>query len=162
RTLERIGATSWAGRPGAVLTGRGPAKSYLTVPATAGFFATLGVAAKQGRTFTDDDIRGGCAVVLSGPFWRSPLSAAPSYVGPAVTLNESGMHGSRCDAAELCVLPSANLNLVSAAAHGPPLEELFRCVHGRPPEARLYHRAGISRTDGSPYDPPRRCHKRRK
>src|SRR5215467_14926618 len=60
RTLERIGATNWAGRPGAVLTGRGPAKSYLTLPVTADFFGTLGVAAQQGRTFIADDLGGGC------------------------------------------------------------------------------------------------------
>jgi putative ABC transport system permease protein len=70
RTLESIGADTWAGRPGAVLTGHGPAKSYLMIPVTAGFFKTLGVAPQRGRTFTNDDLRGGCAVVLSDKFWR--------------------------------------------------------------------------------------------
>ncbi len=65
RTLEHLGATSWAGRSGAILTGRGPAKSYMTLPVTADFFSTLGVAARRGRTFTLDDLRGGCAVVVS-------------------------------------------------------------------------------------------------
>jgi putative ABC transport system permease protein len=88
RTLERIGATSWAGRTGVLLTGRGPAKGYLTLPVTADFFGTLGVAAKQGRTFTSDDLRGGCAVVLSDQFWRGPLRADPAIAGQSLTLDD--------------------------------------------------------------------------
>lgn len=88
RTLARLGAATWAGRPNAVLTGRGPAKSYLTIPVTSGFFGTLGVSAEKGRTFTDDDLRGGCAVVLSDHFWRGPLAADPTIVGSSLSLDD--------------------------------------------------------------------------
>jgi hypothetical protein len=56
RTLERVAATSWAGRFGAILTGRGPAKSYLTIPVTADSSRCFC------RTFTNEDLRDGCAV----------------------------------------------------------------------------------------------------
>ncbi len=87
QTVESIAAETWAGRPGAVLTGRGPAKNYLTIPVTAGFFKTLGVAAQQGRTFRSDDLRGGCTVVLSNKFWRGPLGADPRIVGQSLSLD---------------------------------------------------------------------------
>jgi putative ABC transport system permease protein len=87
-TLERIGATSWAGRTGAILTGRGSARSYLTLPVTSGFFDTLGVAPALGRTFTDADRSGDCALVVSERFWRAALHADPAAVGRPVTLDD--------------------------------------------------------------------------
>jgi putative ABC transport system permease protein len=60
----------------------------LTLPVTADFFGTLGVAAKQGRTFTDNDLRSGCSVVLSDRFWRGPLHANPAIVGQSLTLDD--------------------------------------------------------------------------
>jgi predicted permease len=87
RTLESIAADTWAGRPGAVLTGRGPTRTYLTIPVTAGFFKTLGVRPKLGRTFVNDDLRGGCAVVLSNKFWRGTLGSDPQTVGQQLVLD---------------------------------------------------------------------------
>jgi predicted permease len=86
-TLELVAADTWAGRPGAVLTGHGPAKTYLTIPVTADFFRTLGVVAQRGRTFTNDDLRSGCAVVLSNKFWRGPLGGNPGIVGQSLSLD---------------------------------------------------------------------------
>ncbi len=86
-TLESLAADTWAGRPGAVLSGRGPAKTYLTIPVTAGFFKTLGVAAHHGRTFSSDDLRGGCSVVLSDNFWRVRLGADPHIIAQALSLD---------------------------------------------------------------------------
>jgi predicted permease len=88
RTLEHLGATSWAGRSGAILTGRGPAKSYMTLPVTADFFSTLGVPAQRGRTFMLDDLRGGCAVVVSDKFWRGALNSDASIVGQSLSLDD--------------------------------------------------------------------------
>jgi putative ABC transport system permease protein len=88
RTLQSIGADTWAGRTGTVLTGRGPARTYLTVPVTADFFQTLGVSAERGRTFTSNDLRGGCAVVLSDSFWRARLAADPRIIGQALSLDD--------------------------------------------------------------------------
>lgn len=88
RTLESLGADTWAGRPGAVLTKRGPTKAYLTIPVTAGFFKTLGVAAQRGRTFTNGDLHRGCVVVLSDKFWRGPLGSDPRIVGQSLSLDD--------------------------------------------------------------------------
>ncbi len=51
RTLENVSAATWATRAGRVLTGIGPAREVLTIPATASFFDSLGVSAAIGRTF---------------------------------------------------------------------------------------------------------------
>ncbi|MBV8811321.1 MAG: ABC transporter permease, partial [Acidobacteriaceae bacterium] len=87
RTLESVAADSWAGRPGAILTGRGPTKTYLTIPVTAGFFKVLGVPPQLGRTFSNNDVRGGCAVVLSNNFWRGPIGSDPRIVGQSLSLD---------------------------------------------------------------------------
>jgi putative ABC transport system permease protein len=86
RTLESIGALTWAGRRGAILTGRGAARTYLTIPVTDGFFRTLDVNAELGRTFTKKDLAG-CAVVLSNKFWRGPLGSDPHIVGEQLPLD---------------------------------------------------------------------------
>ncbi len=88
RSIEGIAAATWAGRPSAILTGRGPAKDYLTIPVTAGFFDTLGIPASFGRTFKSADLLGGCAVVLSDRFWRGPLRQDPRIVGQSLVLDD--------------------------------------------------------------------------
>jgi putative ABC transport system permease protein len=88
RTLESLAADTWAGRPAAVLTGKGPAKTYLTIPVTYSLFATLGATAALGRTFRKEDLRGGCAVVLANKFWRNHLESDPKIVGRAISLND--------------------------------------------------------------------------
>src|SRR5688572_2999473 len=52
------------------------------------FFATLGIGAARGRTFTEsDDRRGAPAVaVLSDRYWRSVFNADPNVLGRTVTL----------------------------------------------------------------------------
>lgn len=87
-SIDGIAAATWAGRPSAILTGRGPAKDYLTIPVTDGFFDTLGIPAKLGRTFKSADLRGGCAVVLSDGFWRGPLRQDPRIVGQSLALDD--------------------------------------------------------------------------
>jgi predicted permease len=87
-TLERVAASTWAGRFGVILTGHGPARSYLAIPVTAEFFSTLGMPAQLGRTFSPDDLSGGCAVVLSNKFWRGPLGADPSIAGQTISLDD--------------------------------------------------------------------------
>src|SRR5580704_2568529 len=75
RSFENISAPTWAFSPSRVLTGRGPARQLLTIPVSASFFETLGVSAALGRTFTAEDERHGCAVVLSHDFWNTALGA---------------------------------------------------------------------------------------
>src|SRR5262245_5701548 len=55
------------------------------------YFATLGVRAAVGRTFTADDDRapgGHPVVVLSHNFWRGRLALEPDVIGRALTLND--------------------------------------------------------------------------
>jgi putative ABC transport system permease protein len=122
--LESLGADTWAGRPGAVLTGRGPARSYLTIPVTADFFRTLGVQAERGRTFTRNDLRAGCAVVLSNQFWRARLSADPRIVGQALSLDNQS-----CTV--LGVMPAA-------FAVYPPETQIWTLILPNDPRLRSY------------------------
>src|ERR1700677_4892988 len=64
-SFENVSAATWATRNGRVLTGFGPAREVLTIPATANFFETLGVAAVVGRAFSSADETNGCSLVVS-------------------------------------------------------------------------------------------------
>lgn len=87
RTLENVAAATWATRTGRVLTGFGPAREILTIPATAEFFNTLGVTAAIGRTFTATDEGNGCSILLAHNF-RTSIGADPSIVGKNLTLDQ--------------------------------------------------------------------------
>lgn len=88
KSLESVAVATWATNLGKVLTGRGPARSVLTVPASVNFFDTLGVRASIGRTFTSDDESRGCSIVVAHKFWTSTLASDPSIVGNSLTLDE--------------------------------------------------------------------------
>lgn len=87
RSFEDIAAATWAYSPSRILTGRGEAKEVLAIPVTGAFFETLGVRAALGRTFTQDDDRRGCAVVLSHAFWTTALGGDTTIVGQDLTLD---------------------------------------------------------------------------
>ena len=86
--FEQVAAWTWATGANRVLTGRGQTRTVLAIPATAGFFDTLGVRAAIGRTFTDTDEKS-CSVVLAHSFWTSKLGADPSIVGQSLTLDRT-------------------------------------------------------------------------
>jgi len=87
--FESVAAGTWAGSAGShVLSGRGPAKQVIGIPVSASFFPTLGVPPALGRTFTADDQRQGCAVVLAHGFWTSTFAADPGVVGQSITLDQ--------------------------------------------------------------------------
>lgn len=88
RTLESVAAATWAANTGRVLTGVGPAREVLTIPATASFFETLGVSAAIGRTFRADDEGHGCSLLIAHKFWTSTLAADPSVVGKSLALDQ--------------------------------------------------------------------------
>uniref|UniRef100_Q022A5 Permease n=1 Tax=Solibacter usitatus (strain Ellin6076) TaxID=234267 RepID=Q022A5_SOLUE len=88
RSFESITAATWAYGPSRIWTGHGAAKELLTIPVSATFFDTLGVQAALGRTFTAEDERHACAVVLSHSFWASSLGADASIVGQSLTLDQ--------------------------------------------------------------------------
>jgi putative ABC transport system permease protein len=87
RTLESVGAATWARYTGAVLTGRGPARQILTIPASVSFFETLAVPAALGRTFLQEDESRACSVVLAYSFWKS-LGTDAALIGGNLTLDE--------------------------------------------------------------------------
>jgi putative ABC transport system permease protein len=80
RTLESVGAATWARVASPVLTGYGPARQVFAIPATASFFRTLGVPAALGRTFLPEDETGGCSILLANSFWTS-IGADRGIVG---------------------------------------------------------------------------------
>lgn len=87
-SFENLAAATWAFSPSRALTGRGPTRQFLAIPASASFFNTLGVPAERGRTFTAEDERRGCTVVLTHSFWNSTLGADPAIVGRSLTLDQ--------------------------------------------------------------------------
>lgn len=89
RSFESIGAATWATRTSRVLTGWGPTREVLTIPATASFFDTLGVQAALGRTFTTADEGRGCSIVLAHKFWLSTLGGNPSVIGRSLALDQT-------------------------------------------------------------------------
>jgi putative ABC transport system permease protein len=88
RTLESVGAATWATALGRVLNGHGPARQVLTVPASVSFFETLGVPAAFGRTFRAEDETHGCSILVAHNFWISALAADTSIIGKSLTLDE--------------------------------------------------------------------------
>jgi predicted permease len=87
-SFESIAVATWAAGSQRILTGRGDARELLVIPVSASFFDTLGVHAVLGRTFTQDDERRGCAVVLSDAFWKATLASDRAIIGQSLTLDE--------------------------------------------------------------------------
>lgn len=88
RSFESVAAATWA-TGGRILSGSGPARQVLAIPASAEFFSTLGVNAALGRTFMPSDESNGCSVVLGNTFWRNALGADGSVVGKSLSLDQS-------------------------------------------------------------------------
>jgi predicted permease len=85
-SFDQLAAITWASGE-QILTGRGPAKVALSIPATSEFFSLLGIRAAHGRTFQAQDLERGCVVVLAHHFWRDALGSAADAVGGSVTLD---------------------------------------------------------------------------
>lgn len=70
------------------LTGSEEPKLVLGYNFTPNYFRILRVAAKMGRTFSEDEARSGAnVVVLSDKLWRTTLHADPQILGKAITLD---------------------------------------------------------------------------
>ena len=89
RSFESISAATWAVNTGRILTGHGPSRTVMTVPASATFFDTLGVPAALGRTFRAEDETRACSLVLSHNFWSSAFSADRSVISSTITLDQA-------------------------------------------------------------------------
>ncbi|MFN7921144.1 MAG: ADOP family duplicated permease [Bryobacteraceae bacterium] len=81
-----IGVATWA-RGGETMTGRGPARSVLSIPVSAEFFPMLGVSAAKGRVFDHADLSRGCSVVAAHRFWRDVLGGDPAIAGQSLVLS---------------------------------------------------------------------------
>ena len=86
-SFERFAGLSWA-QGGAILTGHGRARGVVANLVTGDFFAMLGATPALGRTFSGDELRGGCWVVLSNAFWHGTLGGDPRVVGQSLTLSD--------------------------------------------------------------------------
>ena len=87
--FESVAAGTWAGPAGShVLSGHGAAKQIIGIPVSASFFPMLGVSPALGRTFTADDQRRSCAVVLAHGFWTNTFAADADIVGQTITLDQ--------------------------------------------------------------------------
>ena len=88
RSFEGVAGITWAPQamPQGILTGRGPARSALAMPATADFFSLLGVRPMIGRVFEPADT--GCKVVLSHSFWQNVLAADKGITGQVLRLGD--------------------------------------------------------------------------
>ena len=88
QSFESAAGVTWATQTSHILTGRGPARSVMTLPVTADFFALLGVEPMLGRTFRPDDASRGCTVVLADGFWRNLLGAPVNIAGETLRLDD--------------------------------------------------------------------------
>src|SRR6185295_13201890 len=85
-----IGNLSAVGRTRPVLHYGGVATRRLAGVATVSTFSkTLGIEPFLGRSFVEEDQRGGCAVVLQHRFWTTTLGADPSLIGRSLALDQS-------------------------------------------------------------------------
>src|SRR5260370_26359580 len=89
RTLDSVSAATWAKVSGRGLTGFGPARDVLTIPASASFLEPLAVTAAIGRTFRAEDEGHGCSVVVAHKFWTTTLRADASIVGKSIPLDQT-------------------------------------------------------------------------
>jgi predicted permease len=89
-SFEQLEALTWA-FAGQTMSWRGKPQRVLAIPVTQGFFSLLGVHAAQGRTFEPEDLKAGCAVVLSHRFWQERLGAPAAAVGANL-----GLDGKAC------------------------------------------------------------------
>jgi predicted permease len=73
-SFEKMAALSWAGDThSAPVLFHGKPLNALILPAGVDFFATLGVSAQMGRTFSQADLGNSCTLVLSHAFWQEKL-----------------------------------------------------------------------------------------
>lgn len=88
KSFSTLAALSWATGGGKTAEWRGKRQSVVAIPVSAGFFSLLGVQARYGRVFEPRDGEGGCAVVLSHPYWRDQLGGDKQIVGTTLTLDQ--------------------------------------------------------------------------
>lgn len=87
QSFDVVAGMTWiAGNP--TLTGFGASQEVHQDQVTLGFFSLLGVPPIFGRTFIEEDLARGCAVVVAYPFWRDTLGGQKSIVGNSIRLDD--------------------------------------------------------------------------
>jgi putative ABC transport system permease protein len=86
-SFESMGAHGWVGF--FTITGDGDPERVAGTQVTAGFFTTLGVSPRLGRTFTLEDDREGVAstTLLTHAFWQRRFGGDPDVVGKSLEVN---------------------------------------------------------------------------
>ena len=87
RSFTYLAPATWA-TGGHILTGSGPARNVLAMPAGLDFFRLLGTRAELGRTFQYDDLSRGCTVVLKNGFWKNAFGGQKAILGKHIQLDE--------------------------------------------------------------------------
>jgi predicted permease len=91
--FDGVSASWFTDRSNVILDSNGANAGALRIGLVSGdYFATLGVRAALGRTFTPDDdrVQGGAPVsVISHGFWRSKFNGNPDIVGRTLRLNQT-------------------------------------------------------------------------
>ncbi len=87
RSFEQLAPATWA-TGGQIVTGIGPARDVLAMPAGIDFFSLLGIAPQIGRAFQPDDLHRGCTVVLRHNFWITAFGGDKSIIGRHISLSE--------------------------------------------------------------------------
>lgn len=87
RSFEKLAALSWA-EPPKSLVWQGQRRKILAIPVSLDFLPMLGIAAEQGRTFEPQDLKEGCTVVLSHPFWQNDLGAPVNFPGNTLRVDD--------------------------------------------------------------------------
>ncbi|HEY9464549.1 MAG TPA: ABC transporter permease, partial [Vicinamibacterales bacterium] len=75
----------------AVLLNNGDTQRLTSIPVTCNFFPFLGVKPVVGRSFTDDECRGGAGktALLTETMWRQRFASDPTIVGRTLTINDA-------------------------------------------------------------------------
>ena len=87
QSFVHLAPATWA-TGGRILTGAGPARNVLAMPAGLDFFSLLGFKAEVGRTFQPDDLHRRCTVVLKYGFWMAAFGGQRSVTGKHIQLDE--------------------------------------------------------------------------
>jgi macrolide transport system ATP-binding/permease protein len=86
-SFDELAAATWAGFSGRVLIGQGPAREVMADPVSESFFRLLGVSTVLGRTFTPEDTRAGCSIVLGYKFWIDVLQSESGIADRSLMLD---------------------------------------------------------------------------
>jgi putative ABC transport system permease protein len=87
-SFDALAELTWANGGQVYRPTQGSPREVTAILVSDNFFDLLGVRAQEGRTFSRDDLTGGCAVVLSHSFWQTNFGGDAGAVGSRMTLGD--------------------------------------------------------------------------